>query len=102
MVLTTLAGLGIKFSCQNKLEMEKLSKIGVTPQDIFFVSSVKVASHLRFANSFGVEVMAFETAAEIEKIKKNSPNARSVGRVASRHVASRHAILFQLFENELT
>lgn len=76
MVLSTLAGLGAKFSCQNKNEMEQLSKIGIPPEDIFFGSSVKVASHLRFANSFGVDVMAFETAAEIAKIKKNSPNAR--------------------------
>ena len=76
MVLSTLAQLGAKFSCQNKLHLEQLSKIGVPAEDIFFGSSVKVASHLRFANTFGVNIMAFETAAEITKIKKNSPNAR--------------------------
>jgi ornithine decarboxylase len=77
MVLSTLAELGAKFSCQNKLELELLSKVGIPAEDIFFGSSVKVASHLRLASSCGVDVMAFETAAEIHKIQKNSPNARS-------------------------
>ena len=76
MVLSTLAELGAKFSCQNKLEMEQLSKIGIPASDIIFGSSIKVASHLRFAETFGVRVMAFESLAEIAKIKKNSPDAR--------------------------
>ena len=76
MVLSTLAELGAKFSCQNKVEMEQLSKIGIPAKDIIFGSSIKVAGHLRFASTFGVDVMAFESLAEIAKIKKNSPNAR--------------------------
>jgi ornithine decarboxylase len=81
MVLSTLAQLGAKFSCQNKLEMEQLKKIGIPAQDIMFGSSVKVASHLRFAASCGIDVMGFESSAEIIKIKKNSPNARLVYRL---------------------
>ncbi len=76
MVLSTLAELGAKFSCANKLEMEQLSKIGIPAKDIIFGCSVKVASHLRYASSCGIDVMAFESLAEIQKIKKNSPNAR--------------------------
>lgn len=81
MVLSTLAELGAKFSCANKLEMEQLSKIGIPAKDIIFGSSVKVASHLRYASSCGIDVMAFESLAEIQKIKKNSPNARLVYRL---------------------
>ncbi len=48
MVLSTLAELGAKFSCQNKVQLEQLSKIGVPPEDIFFGSSVKVQNVISY------------------------------------------------------
>jgi hypothetical protein len=48
MVLSTLAELGAKFSCQNKVQLEQLSKIGVPSEDIFFGSSVKVQNVISY------------------------------------------------------
>ena len=50
--------------------------IGIDPSRILFKSDLLMASHLKMAAKYGVGMVAFATAADLNKIKKNYPGAK--------------------------
>lgn len=81
LVLKTLAHLGTGFDCASKGEIEKVLKIGVSPEKIIYANPAKQLSHLIYASNNDVEKMTFDNAEELFKIKKHSPFAKVVLRI---------------------
>lgn len=75
-VLATLASLGIGFDCASKSEIERMLSYGVSSERIIFANPTKQKSHIKYANKVGVDVMTFDCATELEKIKEIYPGAR--------------------------
>lgn len=71
-VLRTLNRLGVNFDCSNKVEMEAVLEMGVTPSRIVYANTYKCSSHLRYALEHGVTLMTFDTAEELSKITDKS------------------------------
>lgn len=55
--------------------------LGVLPNRIIFANPCKGVDHIKFARERGVDLMTFDNAAELHKIKEHFPAARLVLRV---------------------
>lgn len=75
-VLTILSQLGVGFNCSNKADIKTVLELGVDTSRIIYSSPCKLSSNLKFAASQGVQLIAFESEAELRKIKSYHPNAR--------------------------
>jgi len=75
-VLTILSQLGVGFNCSSKGDIKTVLDLGVDTSRIIYSSPCKLSSHIKFAASHGVQVIAFESEAELRKIKSYHPNAR--------------------------
>ncbi|KAI8867298.1 Orn/DAP/Arg decarboxylase 2, partial [Ramicandelaber brevisporus] len=76
-VVALLAELGANFDCASKEEIRRVIATG-TPNAasrIIYANPCKAASHLRFAAESGVQMMTFDNADELHKIKKHHPTA---------------------------
>lgn len=71
-----LAAVGANFDCATKREIETVLSIGVKPNKIIFAHTVKQASHIQYASKVGVNVMTFDNAEELRKIKRICLNAQ--------------------------
>src|SRR3990167_552837 len=83
LVMTVLHRLGCGFDCASQNEIEKALKIGVGPSDIIFANPCKMNSMIRHARERKVDVMTFDTANELSKIKSYHPEAKLVLRIAT-------------------
>jgi ornithine decarboxylase len=81
MVLQTLAKCGAGFDCASKAEVKAALDAGVSPDEIIYANPCKQASHIKFACENKVNVMTFDNADELYKIKAVNPNARMVLRI---------------------
>lgn len=82
-VLEVLAALGTGFDCASKTEINKILSLGVGPERIIFANPAKPGSHIRHAAAVGVDVMTFDSEAELHKVKELFPAARLVTFVAA-------------------
>ncbi|XP_070389377.1 ornithine decarboxylase-like isoform X2 [Dermacentor albipictus] len=73
-VLRTLNSLGVNFDCSNKVEIETVMQLGVSPERIIFAHPIKSVEHLNYAKRNNVTLMTFDSADELDKIKDK--NAR--------------------------
>lgn len=80
-VLSTLVQLGIGFDCASRNEIATMLEMGVSPKKIIYANPCKQASFIRYADQQGVEMMTFDNADELHKVKKNHPNAKLVLRI---------------------
>jgi ornithine decarboxylase len=55
--------------------------MGVDPSKVIYANPCKQASHIRYAASRGVNMMTFDNADELHKIKALNPNAQMVLRI---------------------
>lgn len=74
-VLEILAALGSGFNCATKNEINKILNF-VDAQKVVFTNSAKIASHIRYAASMGINLMSFDNEAELHKIKQYHPDAK--------------------------
>jgi len=81
LVLQILAGLGTGFDCASKTEIKKVLDLGVDPSAIIFANPTKQNSHIRAALDNKVDIMTFDNATEIYKIKQIHPRAKLVIRI---------------------
>lgn len=81
MVLRLLAALGAGFDCASKSEIQAVLDLDVDPSRIIYANPCKQASFIRFAASKNVEMMTFDNAEELYKIKDLYPNAKLVIRI---------------------
>lgn len=75
-VLTILSQLGVGFNCSSKGDIKTVLDFGVDTSRIIYSSPCKLSSHIKFAANHGVQLIAFESEAELHKIKSYHPNAR--------------------------
>jgi ornithine decarboxylase len=81
MVLKTLAECGTGFDCASKAEVQLALDAGVSPNQIIYANPCKQASHIRYATGKGVNVMTFDNADELYKIKQIAPYSQLVLRI---------------------
>ncbi|KAI9010252.1 pyridoxal-dependent decarboxylase [Hyaloraphidium curvatum] len=80
-IVKALVELGASFDCASKGEIDQVLKFGVNPQSIIYANPCKPASHLRAARAAGVDLMTFDNADELAKIRRHHPGARLVLRI---------------------
>ncbi len=80
-IVNTLAELGTGFDCASIKELDQILKMGVDQKRIIYSHTVKQGSHLKFAADHGVEMVTFDSLAELVKIRSIHPNAKVVLRI---------------------
>lgn len=74
-VLTTLLPLGAYFDTASIYEIETCLDIGVSPDRIAYGNTIKKARDIARAFNHGIRLFAFDSRAELAKLKKNAPGA---------------------------
>ena len=69
-VLQCLKTLEIPFNINNKQQLNKLTELGFSQTCTTFSNSVKLGSHIRAAQSYGVNTLYCDSVEELAKIKK--------------------------------
>ncbi|KAL1420149.1 hypothetical protein MTO96_004573 [Rhipicephalus appendiculatus] len=80
-VLEVLASLNVGFDCASIAEIEAIISLGVDPSRIIYAHPQKHVSYLHRASKLGVDLMTFDSAHELYKIKEHYPSARLVLRL---------------------
>ncbi|XP_049526861.1 ornithine decarboxylase [Dermacentor silvarum] len=78
-VLRTLSSLGVNFDCSNKVEIEIVMQLGVSPERIVFANPIKSVEDLDYAKRNNVTLMTFDSTDELDKIRDK--NARLLLRI---------------------
>ena len=71
--LGAMAALGSNFDCASQAEIESILSQGVSSNRIIFANPCKVESHIKYAESVGVNLTTFDSMDEIEKMQKWQP-----------------------------
>ncbi|XP_061097555.1 ornithine decarboxylase 1-like isoform X2 [Conger conger] len=82
-VVMTLATLGTGFDCASRHEIELVTSLGVDPSRIIYANTCKQASHLKYAADQGIQMMTFDSEAELVKIARCYKDAKLVLRIAA-------------------
>ncbi len=80
-VLKVLQEEGSSFEISSLQELKKLLKLGVPPQKIMCLNSIKNPEFLLYMHKIGVELMAFDSTDEIDKIAQYAPNSKLILRI---------------------
>ncbi|KAJ3314563.1 Antizyme inhibitor 1 [Boothiomyces sp. JEL0838] len=80
-ILKVLAKCGTGFDCASKAEIQLALNAGVDSSRIIYANPCKQASHIKFASSKNVNVMTFDNADELYKIKMVAPESQLVLRI---------------------
>lgn len=83
MVLHLLSLLGVNFDCASSSEISAVLSLPAapSPERIIFANPCKPASFVRKAQASGVDMMTFDNADELHKIKALHPRAKLVLRI---------------------
>ncbi|XP_054946982.1 antizyme inhibitor 1 isoform X3 [Physeter macrocephalus] len=82
-VLEILAALGTGFACSSKTEMALVQELGVSPENIIYISPCKQVSQIKYAAKVGVNIMTCDNEVELKKIARNHPNAKVLLHIAT-------------------
>lgn len=82
-VLNHLHHLNINFTVNNKQEISRMITLGLDTTSAVFSNPTKIASHIRAAQTGGVDTLFCDSVLELNKIKKNHPDARIVIQLCS-------------------
>ena len=80
-VLETVNRAGCGFEVASLGELELLKKIKVPPKDIIYGAAVKPAEAIKKFSKYGVNVFAFDSMSELEKIAANAPRSKVYARM---------------------
>ncbi|XP_075553537.1 ornithine decarboxylase-like [Dermacentor variabilis] len=80
-VLEVLGALDVGFDCASIAEIEAIISLRVDPSRIIYAHTQKHVSYLHRAWTLGVDLMTFDSADELYKIKGHYPRARLVLRL---------------------
>ena len=75
-IINTLKELGSSFDVASAGEIEKLLKLGITPDRMSFGNTIKKESDIKFAYSVGIDYYAVDSEMELEKIACNAPGSK--------------------------
>ncbi|XP_036292554.1 antizyme inhibitor 1 isoform X3 [Pipistrellus kuhlii] len=82
-VLEILAALGTGFACSSKTEMVLVQELGVSPENIIYISPCKQVSQIKYAAKVGVNIITCDSEVELKKIARNHPNAKVLLHIAT-------------------
>jgi ornithine decarboxylase len=74
-IMQLLHGLGTKFDTASIYEIEKCLSLGIPATDLSFGNTVKKQSHIARAFGVGVNMFAFDSEAELDKLAAAAPGA---------------------------
>jgi len=80
-LIQLMARLGLGFDCASHQEISSVLAHGVDPDKIIYANPCKAASFIRHAAKQNVQMMTFDNADELVKIKKYHPTAKMVLRI---------------------
>ncbi|MHB8691447.1 MAG: type III PLP-dependent enzyme [Solirubrobacteraceae bacterium] len=80
-VLRVLDGLGSSFDCASIFEIEQCLAIGIDPGRLSFGNTIKKRADIAAAYCGGVDLYAFDSAAELQKLAAAAPGARVFCRI---------------------
>ncbi|KAJ8289504.1 hypothetical protein GJAV_G00002090 [Gymnothorax javanicus] len=82
-VVMTLAALGTGFDCASQNEIQQVLSLGVDPSRIIYAHPCKQKSHIRYASVHGVQMMTFDSEAELVKVACCHENSKMVLRIVT-------------------
>lgn len=80
-ILERLVGLGSSFDAASAEEIEACLAAGAEASRISFGNTIKKVSAIRRAHHWGIDLFAFDSDEELEKIAANAPGARVYCRI---------------------
>jgi ornithine decarboxylase len=80
-ILSRLVGLGSRFDAAGIEEIEACLDAGAPPDAISFGNTIKKISAIRRAYAAGVEMFAFDSDEELEKLAEHAPGSRVYCRI---------------------
>lgn len=80
-ILERLVGLGSRFDAAGIEEVEACLAAGAAPATISFGNTIKKASAIARAFAHGVDMYAFDSAEELEKLARHAPGSRVYCRI---------------------
>ncbi len=87
-ILETFARAGLSFDVASVSEIDRVLKLGVSPDRMIFANTIKRVEALKFAARNKVNLMTFDTEYELIKIAKYAPHARVMVRIKVPNVGS--------------
>jgi len=88
-VLETISRHGCGFEANNVSELEKAIAAGTHPSNIINSSPVVAASDVRKMYASGVDCFTFDSKDQVQNLRINAPDAKTVMRLASTNEGSR-------------
>lgn len=80
-ILERLVGLGSNFDAASAEEIDACLAAGAAPSRLSFGNTIKKVSAIRRAHAAGVDLFAFDSDEELEKIAANAPGSRVYCRI---------------------
>lgn len=80
-ILRLLAGMGSRFDAASIFEIEDCLKLGISADRLSFGNTIKKRDHIARAFAHGVNLYAFDSEAELEKLAAVAPGARVFCRI---------------------
>jgi ornithine decarboxylase len=80
-VLRVLDRLGSSFDCASIFEIEQCLAVGIDPGRLSFGNTIKKGVDIAAASRHGVDLYAFDSAAELQKLAQAAPGARVFCRI---------------------
>ena len=80
-ILTTLLSLGVYFDTASIYEIQTCLNIGASPDRIAYGNTVKKAQDISWAFDHGIRLFAFDSRAELAKLRDNAPGANVFCRI---------------------
>jgi ornithine decarboxylase len=80
-IIKLLAGLGSKFDTASIYEIEDVVALGVKAADLSFGNTIKKEADIARARAAGVDLYAFDSAAELDKLARAAPGAKVFCRI---------------------
>lgn len=75
-ILERLVDLGANFDAASLPEIEQCLAAGAAPSQISYGNTIKKASHIAQAHDLGIDLFAFDSLCELEKIAHHAPGSR--------------------------
>ena len=63
--------------------MALVQELGVSPENIIYISPCKQVSQIKYAAKVGVNIMTCDNEVELKKIARNHPNAKVLLHIAT-------------------
>jgi len=81
-IMEALASLGVNFDCASQNEIRSANDVTNDPTRIIFANPIKMSSQIKYARCNDIDLMTFDAADELFKIKLYHPQCQLVLRLA--------------------